>query len=620
MPVFLSNVDDYLAPSQACVNPLFADGVNAKKGDDGEEKKEPDDVGIVPRKRTIRRKGRKPTAAGIVPTRDDTAEPKETAKVSMVDCLACSGCVTSAETVLVEQHSLQTLHEKLQSAAPSTKVVVTISPASWADVVRHLQLPDTADRGLVRRKLATALHQTCRASIVLDAHVPLQWSWQEAAREFCHAYQEAKQQQQSIATSSIQTPLPSMAVSSTQSQRYDGTVTTHTARSVSHLPLLSATCPALVCLVEKSHPSIVPHLSTTKSPMAMAGAYIKSSTTTAAAGSDILHIAIMPCHDKKLEASRKDFLSNEEIPDVDLVLTSNEWIELMAQAAASDGANGESSNDVDAIRTYVESLEPTVSVSSLQQQHILGENGKAVLVESYQATSSDVGDPMEVDGTSNRAANDFFSYGSGGYADFIFRYAAKHLFGFEIHSPFLPWKPVSSSNGTAPKIVSARVAASRKKDYHAVTLYQLQDGTYSMSSDAGATTVLRFATAYGFQTLQRILQPMDNRGAAALEFDYVEAMACPSGCINGGGQVRLTERETPKETRQRVSETRRQFQLTYDDMSSVNNDDVYQTDSGSSGPFGAEAQLRLHTRYHVVPALQHSLGAAAGVAVQDTQW
>jgi hypothetical protein len=227
---------------------------------------------------------------------------------------------------------------------------------------------------------------------------------------------------------------------------------------------------------------------------------------------------------------------------------------------------------------------------------------------------------MEVDDDSK--ADSFFEYGSGGYADFIFRYASKHLFGVDIQDAHLPWTPVAASSGTGPKVVSARVAASRKKDYHAVSLYKLHDGTYSMTAavDATSTPVLRFATAYGFQTLQRILQPMDSNNGA-LEFDYFEAMACPSGCVNGGGQVRVMERETPKETRQRVSETKRHFKLSYrHDAPSTSNDDVYREGACDDGPFGSKAQVRLHTRYHVVPPLQHTLGAAAGVAVQDTLW
>ena len=581
--VFLSNVDDYLAPSQACVNPLFAESVNTKQVNVIDISSKEVAV-VVPRTRTIRRK-RKPSDIVGIPTAP--TEPTETAKVTMADCLACSGCVTSAETVLVEQHSLKTLREKLamqgMSSTQGPTIVFTVSPASWADVLRHLDLRDV---DMSRRKLATLLHQTCQASVVLDGQIPLQWSLQEAAREFCHSYKRGR-----VTTKS---PPASIALSATQSQLLrDGTIVTHTTRSESHLPLVSSSCPAVVCLVEKSHPNRVPNLATTKSPMALAGSYFSSPDCNSTGVKQYWHVGIMPCHDKKLEASRRDFTVNDH-PDVDLVITTSEWIDLIRETC--------NSSDVNAVREYVESLEPAPSVTSLDADGCDKPSG-VVLVE---VRSNDSGD------TQTSSEDDFFAHSSGGYADFIFRFAAKSLFGFDVEGK-LPWSPVEKRGK-----MSARVAASRKKDYHHVTLYQLSDGSYSTQRDIvdDAVPVLRFATAYGFQTLQRILQPLNKN---ELEFDYIEAMACPSGCLNGGGQVRLADRESPKETRQRVAETQARCKVVTCLDDHTINMDVY-SKTCPSGPFGPEAQLHLHTRYHVVPPLQHSLGAAAGVAVQDTQW
>jgi hypothetical protein len=57
---------------------------------------------------------------------------------------------------------------------------------------------------------------------------------------------------------------------------------------------------------------------------------------------------------------------------------------------------------------------------------------------------------------------------------------------------------------------------------------------------------LRFAVANGFRNIQTVINRMKKRGggrsaaAAAPLWDYVEVMACPSGCVNGGGQQPLT--------------------------------------------------------------------------------
>lgn len=53
-------------------------------------------------------------------------------KVSLNDCLACSGCVTSAETVLLEAQSVGELSTKLTE--PGAIVVVSVSPQSRASL------------------------------------------------------------------------------------------------------------------------------------------------------------------------------------------------------------------------------------------------------------------------------------------------------------------------------------------------------------------------------------------------------------------------------------------------------------------------------------------------------
>ena len=50
------------------------------------------------------------------------------AQISLQDCLACSGCVTSAETVLIQQHSNAEFLKLFDD--PLNQVVVAISPQS----------------------------------------------------------------------------------------------------------------------------------------------------------------------------------------------------------------------------------------------------------------------------------------------------------------------------------------------------------------------------------------------------------------------------------------------------------------------------------------------------------
>lgn len=84
--------------------------------------------------------------------------------------------------------------------------------------------------------------------------------------------------------------------------------------------------------------------------------------------------------------------------------------------------------------------------------------------------------------------------GSGGYADFIFRYAAKNLFNEENIT-------VNFKNLRNPDFQEAEL----KKDNQ---------------------VLLKFAVINGFRNIQNIVQKL-KRGKCT--YDYVEIMACPSG-------------------------------------------------------------------------------------------
>jgi iron only hydrogenase large subunit-like protein len=581
--VFISNVDDYLAPSQACVNPLFSDSVNQHK----EKANIVDNYSVatvtatatVPR-RKLGQRGKR----SLIPI---VSKP-EIAKVSIADCLACSGCVTTAETVLVEQHSLATLHTLLLSNNQSTngtqqlqqqQIYMTLSPASLADLFRHCQI-DTKYILRTKRQLVTFLSHTCQAKLVMDGQVPLLWSLVEASREFIHAYRTNHAPQ-----TMSDKPISSIPISEPNH----------------HGPLLSATCPALVCLVETSHTKAVTQLASTKSPMSMAGAFYKH-TDISSSRLPICHIAIMPCHDKKLEASRKDFISNDNnssnnsnstpIPDVDLVLTTRELVQLLHEACGS--------SNISDVRLYLEQLEEAPMIDSVQLLESTLTNFDSTLAALVVLSTND---KQEY----HPSSNDFYPYSSGGYADFIFQRACQELFDYTLPSGHVPWTPVERTQRQ-----SARVANNRLHNQYHVSLFRHADDTYScVPSTEASQPVLSFATAYGRQAMQRILQPQKDE---TLTLDYVEIMACPSGCLNGGGQVRLSDREAPSETRLRVIASQAMMEPSRSTTGPrvVDNDNVT--------PFGIDKDNRMHTQYHVVPKLQFTIGVTAGIAVQDTHW
>ena len=160
---------------------------------------------------------------------------------------------------------------------------------------------------------------------------------------------------------------------------------------------------------------------------------------------------------------------------------------------------------------------------------------------------------------------------SGGHAEFVFRMASYELFG------------VSHPPGPLPWVVG------RNAD--------LQE----LSLEHGGTTVLRFCRAYGFRNIQNIVRRVKS---AKCPYHFVELMACPGGCANGGGQPRPPSLEAPSRTaavEQRFvdpSETCPRSPLDSPPVHAM----YAQGGFLEGGPLGPSAQRHLHTQFHAVDA------------------
>ena len=140
--VMLGDLNDFITPAQSCVNPIFAEAANAtpdekaiadaadaeaaEKGTGPKIQLSFDNTAIFRHEDSTT-----PTTASVsapapavesssvnsnpFAAKDGLLAPNlikatgdtKTAKVSLSDCLACSGCVTSAETVLIQQQSVE---------------------------------------------------------------------------------------------------------------------------------------------------------------------------------------------------------------------------------------------------------------------------------------------------------------------------------------------------------------------------------------------------------------------------------------------------------------------------------------------------------------------------------
>ena len=104
---------------------------------------------------------------------------------------------------------------------------------------------------------------------------------------------------------------------------------------------------------------------------------------------------------------------------------------------------------------------------------------------------------------------------SGGYLEYILRTAAREL--FNIHD--VPADPSSAPHNNARVIVKTGKNADVRE--------------YFLQGDDGRI-LLRFATAFGFRNIQNIVRKVKS---GKCSYHYVEVMACPGGCVNGGGQL-----------------------------------------------------------------------------------
>lgn len=458
----LADLDDFITPSQECIKPVKVQKVAGKPGairieDDGSYV-QLDDYG--------------------------GAKKLEKAQITLNDCLACSGCITSAESVLITQQSQEELFRVLEEnaklatngeAQKQLTVVVSISPQSRASLAAKfkLSLQDASSR-------LNTFFRELGVHYVLDETFARDFSLLESQREFIHRF---------------------------NNQATKGS-----------LPMLASACPGWVCYAEKTHGSyILPYISTTKSPQQIMGSLVKDHLAQSLhlTPDRIYHVTVMPCYDKKLEASRDDFYSDVySTRDVDCVITSGE---------------------VDAMLSKEQ-----VSLSDIEPQ----------AYDTIFPFSESASVVSHVGG------------GSGGFLEHILRYAAAELYGKELGE--LQYKTL------------------KNKDFKEVTL------------ECDGQPALRFALAYGFRNIQNLVQKI-KRGKSP--YHFVEVMACPAGCLNGGGQIKAEEGMTDKEVLLNVEEAYSTAPTrTPEDNQIVQS--MYEEWLGGNG--SERARTLLHTRYHEV--------------------
>jgi len=270
-------------------------------------------------------------------------------------------------------------------------------------------------------------------------------------------------------------------------------------KSTPKMPILTSSCPGWICYAEKTHPHVLPHLSRLKSPQALMGTLLKTtlSRKLGIPPDRIWHVAIMPCFDKKLEASREELTdavwggtSTRGVRDVDSVITSKELLML-----------------ADSRRVEFAKLPRTPLPTKIRFPD------KAL--DSFLFSSS------RGCKNGNPAAGT-----SGGNLHYILEFIASQNRG----------ALVRSSRGRNADVME-----------------------YSVVSENGET-LFKAARYYGFRNIQNLVRKLKPARPSRMpggkpiggarkpggkssgpDYAYVEVMACPGGCTNGGGQIKVDD-------------------------------------------------------------------------------
>jgi len=243
------------------------------------------------------------------------------------------------------------------------------------------------------------------------------------------------------------------------------------------LPQFTSCSPGWVKYLEHFYPEYIPNLSTAKSPQQMFGSVIKTyyAELNGVDPKDIVTVALMPCSAKKFECNRPE-MCDSGFKDVDYGLTTRELAQMISEAGIDLPAMPKSDFD-----------DPfgTATGSGV----IFGATGGVMEAALRSVIELVCGIKVE----------DLFEH-----ADII------PVRGFEgIRFMDLPIKKV----GPVPDLLKSLVP-----DWNWLE---------------GVT--LKVAVAHGTANAKRVMDDI-KAGGRCSECHFIEFMACPGGCLGGGGQ------------------------------------------------------------------------------------
>jgi NADH-quinone oxidoreductase subunit G/[NiFe] hydrogenase diaphorase moiety small subunit len=307
------------------------------------------------------------------------------------------------------------------------------------------------------------------------------------------------------------------------------------------LPMFTSCSPGWVKFLEHAYPDYLPHLSTCKSPQQMFGTLIKTwyAETNGLDPADVVSVALMPCVAKKFEASRPE-MTDSGFADVDLVLTARELAKMLRQQGID--LPSEPRSDFD---------DPfgTATGSGV----IFGATGGVMEAALRTVLELVTGEPVE----------DLYAH-----ADIT------PVRGFD--DVRLVELTIPDAVGPVPPLLA-----------HLVPDWDWLRGV-----------TLRVAVAHGTATARRVVEDIRAGGRFA-GCHFIEFMACPGGCLGGGGQPIPTSLEIRKARARAIYAEDAAYGEAGHARKSHENPAVQRlyTELLTDGPGGATSHRLLHTGY-----------------------
>ena len=208
-------------------------------------------------------------------------------KIENASCSLCGQCITHCPTgALTERDDVQKVLDAIKD--PETVTVIQIAPAirtAWGEGFGMNPEEATVNR------LAAAL-KAAGADYVFDTSFSADLTIMEEANEFLHRFKSG------------------------ELEKY---------------PMFTSCCPGWIRYIKSHYPSLVPQLSTAKSPQQMFGAVVKTyfAEKNGIDPSKICSVSIMPCVAKKAECAMEEQKNKDGLSDVDFSLTTREVIRLI---------------------------------------------------------------------------------------------------------------------------------------------------------------------------------------------------------------------------------------------------------------------------------------------------